>query len=128
MCRVGFGVAGGLLMLGAAQAAAGDVERGRLLYQGRCSACHAPDYHGVGPLHRGVFGRGAGKAPGYDYSPALKAATLTWDDASLDRWLADPERLLPGQRMGVNVPDAAERADLIAYLKSLAPRQSLRKE
>jgi cytochrome c len=105
--------------------AEGDATRGQALYQSRCTACHSPDHSGVGPAHRGVVGRAAGQAPGYaNYSPALKASGLTWNDATLDRWLADPEKLVPGQRMGVNVPDVAERADLIAYLKQLsAPKK-----
>jgi cytochrome c len=50
----------------------------------------------------------------------LKASHLVWNEESLDRWLADPEKTAPGQRMGINVPDARERADLIAYLKQNA--------
>ncbi len=97
--------------------AAGNADRGRALYQARCTACHSLDYNGAGPAHRGVYGRAAGKAPGYSYSDALKSLRLTWNDETLDHWLADPEKVAPGQRMGVNVPDAQDRADLIAYLK-----------
>ena len=97
--------------------ATGDAEAGRLLYQSRCAACHSLDYNGVGPAHRGVFGRAAAQAKGFAYSEALKSSHLVWTEESLDRWLADPEKTAPGQRMGVNVPDANERADLIAYLK-----------
>ncbi len=105
---------------GAVAHAAGDAEHGRALYQARCTACHSLDYNGIGPAHHGVYGRAAGKAPGYAYSDALKSLHLTWNDGTLDRWLADPEQVAPGQRMGVNVPDAQERADLIAYLKQAA--------
>ena len=97
--------------------AAGDVDAGLALYQTRCAVCHSMDFNGVGPAHRGVFGRQAAQTPGFAYSDALKASHLTWDEASLGRWLADPEKLVPGQRMGVNVPEAAARRDLIAYLK-----------
>jgi cytochrome c len=97
--------------------AAGDAPAGAALYQARCTACHAMDHHGVGPAHRGVFGRTAGTAPGFAYSDALKGSRLVWRDDTLDRWLADPEKAVPGQRMFVNVPDAQERADLIAYLR-----------
>ena len=100
--------------------AAGDIEAGLALYQTRCAACHSLDYNGVGPAHRGVFGRQAAQAPGFAYSDALKASHLVWDEASLDRWLTDPEKLVPGQRMGVSVPEAATRHDLIAYLKQFA--------
>lgn len=97
--------------------AGGNADNGAALYQARCTACHSLDYNGVGPAHRGVFGRHAGRAPGFAYSSALKAADVVWNEATLDRWLADPEQFIRGQRMGVNVPDAGERADLIAYLK-----------
>jgi cytochrome c len=100
-------------------ALAADAVHGQALYQARCAACHSPDFNGAGPAHRGVFGRAAAQAPGYAYSPALKNARIVWHEAELDRWLADPEKLVPGQRMGISVPDAHERADLIAYLKLL---------
>ena len=100
--------------------AAGDAGAGRALYQARCTACHSLDYNGVGPAHRGVFGRAAAQAPGFAYSEALKSARVTWNEDTLDRWLADPEKVAPGQRMGVNVPEAKDRADLIAYLKQAA--------
>jgi len=100
--------------------AAGDASRGLALYQARCTACHSVDYPGVGPAHRGVFGRQAGSAKGFDhYSPALKASGLVWTEVNLDRWLTDPEKLVPGQAMSISVPDAGERADIIAYLRTL---------
>jgi cytochrome c len=108
------------LLAGGAPAAAGDAVRGQALYQQRCIACHAEDTHRVGPAHRGVFGRRAGSAPGYAYSPALAASGVEWSAASLERWLADPESLVPGQRMNYAVADARDRADLIAYLRSLS--------
>jgi len=98
-------------------AATGDAEQGRALYQSRCAACHSLDYNGVGPAHRGVFGRMPAQAPGFAYSDALRGVHQVWNDETLDRWLTDPEKFAPGQRMGVNVPDAQERAHLIAYLK-----------
>lgn len=122
-CRVVFlaiVVAASLAALTTTAFAAGDAEAGRALYQTRCTACHSLDYNGVGPAHRGVFGRQAGQAAGFAYSDALKASGLRWNEQSLDRWLSDPEKAVPGQRMGVNVPDARERADLIAYLKSVS--------
>ena len=97
--------------------AAGDADTGRALYQARCAACHSLDYNAVGPAHRGVFGRAAAQAKGFAYSEALKSSHLVWTEEALDRWLADPEQTAPGQRMGINVPDAQQRADLIAYLK-----------
>ena len=110
----------GLALCAAMNAHADDApERGRALYRENCSACHAPDFNGAGPAHRGVVGRLAGTVPGFTYSPALKDAGFVWTPERLDRWLTDPEAVRPGQRMGVSVADAAERADLIAYLRTL---------
>jgi len=96
-----------------------DAERGKQLYESRCIACHSVDENRVGPAHKGVFGRKAGSAKGYDYSAALKKSRVIWNDKTLDRWLANPERLIPGQKMGFSVPDARDRADLIDYLKTV---------
>jgi len=96
--------------------AGGDSARGRELYETRCIACHSIDADRVGPRHRGLLGRRAGSVAGFDYSPALHSAQFNWDAAMLDRWLANPEATVPGQRMNYQVPDARDRADLIAYL------------
>jgi len=106
------------LALAAGTAHAADAARGKTLYESRCIACHSLDANRVGPAHRGVFGRRAGAARDYDYSPALKASSVVWDARALERWLADPERLIPGQRMGYSVPEAADRADLVEYLRT----------
>src|SRR5262245_62277938 len=99
-----------------------DAERGSMLYDSRCIGCHSLDANRVGPAHRGVFGRKAGAATDYDHSPALRNARLVWDARTLDRWLADPEQLVPGQRMGYSVSEAPDRADLIAYLREQSAR------
>jgi cytochrome c len=99
-----------------AAAGGGDAARGKPLYQG-CAACHSIDENEVGPKHRGVFGRRAGAVADYAYSPALKRSGITWDEATLDRWLANPSALVPGTKMFFKVDDAQARADLIAYLK-----------
>ncbi len=101
----------------------GDIERGQQLYKNRCAACHSLDYNGVGPAHKGVFGRMAGQANSYTYSAALKTSKVVWTEQTLNLWLADPEKLIPGQTMGISIPDAAERADLIAYMKkAMSPK------
>jgi len=97
----------------------GDVARGAALYQSQCTACHAVDSHQTGPAHRGVMGRRVGSAPGYKYSPELAQSRLRWTPQTLNVWLEDPEALVVGQRMGFQVDDAQERADLIAYLATL---------
>lgn len=96
---------------------AGDAGHGKALYEARCSACHSIPYNGAGPAHRGLFGRKAGSAPGFAYSPALRDSAVVWNEDTLSKWLANPEAFIPGQRMFVQTPEAADRADLIAYLK-----------
>jgi len=100
----------------------GDAARGAQLYNSRCIACHSPDANRVGPAHRGVYGRKAGGVADFSYSSALRGAKLTWTDKTLDKWLTDPESLLPGQTMGYQVPDATDRSDLIAYLKQISQK------
>ena len=99
--------------------AEGDAAHGQQLYESRCIACHSPDANRVGPMHRGVFGRKAGSLADYSYSKALKSADFAWDEATLDKWLTNPQAFVPGQKMNFKVTKAEDRADLIAYLKSL---------
>lgn len=96
---------------------------GRVLYESRCGGCHSLDASRVGPMHRGVVGRRAGSVAGFDYSLALRSAGFAWDAAKLDQWLADPESLVPGQRMGYRLSDATERAAVIAYLAAASRAQ-----
>lgn len=100
--------------------AEGDAARGQRLYESRCIGCHSVDSNRVGPAHRGVFGRRAGALSNYDYSDAVKTSGLVWTAQNLDRWLSNPEALIPGQKMGYSVSDADDRADLIAYLMTLS--------
>ena len=97
-------------------ACAADVEHGKALYEARCTSCHSIEYPGVGPAHKGLFGRKAGSSPGYAYSNALKDSKVVWSAETLDKWLSGPEAFIPGQKMYISVPEAAERADIIAYL------------
>ena len=97
---------------------AGDAARGKQLYESRCIGCHSIDENRAGPAHKGVFGRKAGFAKGYDYSDALKKSKLIWNERTLDRWLADPESTIAGQKMGFTVPDHTDRADIIEYLRT----------
>lgn len=117
---LGLGLVGGLLAA-AASAAAPDparLARGEEVYA-RCAACHAVEANRTGPQHCGLFGRRAGTAPGYDgYSKAMRASTWVWDEHTLDIFLKDPMKAVPGTAMGyAGVKDDAERADLIAWLK-----------
>jgi cytochrome c len=109
-----------LMALPAARAEAeGDPAHGQQIYESRCIACHSPDANRVGPMHRGVFGRKAGSLADYTYSKALKGTDFVWSDQTLDQWLTNPQAFVPGQKMNFKVAKAEDRADLIAYLKTL---------
>ena len=100
-----------------ALAAEGNAQRGEAIYS-RCMACHALAQNRVGPRHCGLFGRKAGTAPNYQYSSAMKKYGVIWNEETLDHFIENPMKAVPGTKMGyAGVKDAQERADLIAYLK-----------
>jgi cytochrome c len=108
----------GLVISGHALTAA-DVSHGEEVYQS-CQDCHSLDTNDLGPRHRGVFGRKAGSISDYTYSPALKNSGLTWTEETLDKWLTDPQKLVPGSKMFFHLDAAKDRADVIEYLKKRA--------
>ncbi len=113
-----------LAFTGAAKAE-GDPVKGEAVFK-KCKACHqvGPDAkNGVGPMQNGIVGRAAGSVPDFKYSTALTEAGakgLIWDEANLDKYLADPRGFLPGNKMAfVGLKKEDERANVIAYLKTL---------
>ena len=94
-----------------------DPAHGKELFGERCAACHALDANAYGPMLGGVVGRKAGSLAAYPYSPALKAAALTWTADNLDRWLSGPQQFIPGVKMPIRVIEATSRRDIIAYLQ-----------
>jgi cytochrome c len=117
-CKSGLAAAAALNFILAAPAfAAGDAIHGQMLYQSMCMSCHSIEYNGVGPAHMGLFNRKAGSQRDYSYSPAVAASKVVWSDKTLDKWLTDPEKFIPGQKMGFMVSSQQDRDDLIAYLK-----------
>jgi cytochrome c len=95
-------------------------EHGKELFAKRCSGCHALNKDKEGPRLRGVYGRISGSVQSFKYSDSLKAAHITWDATSLDKWLTDPEKLVHDNDMAFQLVKAEERADIIAYLKHLS--------
>jgi cytochrome c len=97
-----------------------DLDNGRRSFA-RCRSCHTINEGGsnmTGPNLYGVFGRRAGVHPGFNYSPAMKAADFSWDGARLNDWLENPRTFLPGNKMSfAGIPDATDRRDVIAFLK-----------
>jgi cytochrome c len=95
----------------------GDAARGKLVFEKRCTGCHALETDRRGPRLAGVYGRKAGSVPGFDYSQGLRNSGLTWNDATLEKWLSGPDSVVPDAKMDFYVPKAGERRDLIAYFK-----------
>jgi cytochrome c len=87
----------------------------------RCTPCHSAKAgeNKIGPSLAGVFGRKAGTEQGFNYSPALKASGITWDEQQLDKFLTNPSADVHGTKMVISVPSADDRKNLIAYLKTL---------
>lgn len=86
-----------------------------------CRACHTTTKggkNGLGPNLYGVIGKPAASVPGVSYSAALKGSKLKWDEKTLDAFLANPSKMVPGTRMPIGTPDPAKRAAIIAFLKA----------
>ena len=96
---------------------AGDASRGQALFEKRCVGCHSLTANREGPRLQGVFGRAAGSVADYAYSPSLKKANVMWDEATLDKWLTDPDAFVLGNNMDFLVSKPQERKDLIAFLR-----------
>ena len=106
-----------LLLLGAARAD-GDAARGEARFQD-CAACHKVEAgaNNVGPSLHGIFTRKAGEIADFRYSPAIKRSGIVWTLETLDKFITDPQALVPGNRMPyAGMANASDRADLIAYL------------
>jgi cytochrome c len=103
--------------------AAGNAGEGEKVFKRVCSSCHIPTAEGpkrLGPTLFGVVGRKSGSIEGFRYSKANEAANIVWSEATLDPYLTDPKKVIPGTTMAfAGVKKAEERADLIAYLATL---------
>jgi cytochrome c len=93
----------------------GAAERGRAVFEKRCTGCHSLSGEREGPRLHDVFGRKAGSLPGFDYSPGLKNSGIVWNQETLEKWLSGPDSLVPDTKMDFSVPKAQERKDLAAY-------------
>jgi cytochrome c len=107
------------LQAGTAVADEGDPAKGKQVFA-KCQVCHSIEagVNKLGPSLHGVFGRKAGTLAGYNYTDAMKNSGFTWDDASLNNYLTNPRKVVPGTRMVfVGLPKEQDRLDVIAYLK-----------
>ena len=106
-----------------ARAQESGADRGKVLFQQQCGACHqvAQPRNGVGPTLQGVIGRAAGSVQGFNYSPALKSSGITWTRETLDSFIVNPSAPVRGTRMSQRVPDQQKRQDIIEFLAAPAP-------
>lgn len=106
----------GLLLPAAASAQQADGER---LFRQRCGTCHSLDagQNRAGPHLSGIIGRAAGSVEDARYSAAMRDSNIVWDNESLDTFLAAPRQMVPGTSMTVGIPNAEQRAAIIAYLE-----------
>jgi cytochrome c len=101
--------------------AAGDPGAGQKVFASHCATCHATEagQNKIGPSLAGILGSKSGTVPGFNFSPAMKNAGITWDDAELDKFLANPAGDVHGTKMFVNLPSESDRQNVIAYLETL---------
>ena len=100
----------------------GDPAAGQKIFV-KCQACHSLDAgtNKVGPSLHGLIGRHSASIDSFSYSPAMKSANVTWDPATLDKYLTNPRAMVPGTKMLFpGLPKPEDRANLIAYLKQAA--------
>jgi cytochrome c len=122
-CRMRRTVIAGLLLAGSTTAAlAADPAGGEKIFKMQCGICHAvaAGQNRIGPTLFGVVGRQAGSVPGFNYTADHKKLGITWDAATLDKYLVNPRAMVPDTSMVYGgLKDDAERADLVAYLETL---------
>ena len=111
--------AGAALLAGLApvDAASGGTGAGRSFFEKRCTGCHALDHEKEGPRLAGVVERKAGAISTFAYSDAVKKSSVVWTEAILDKWLTDPEAVIPDNDMAFRLNNPVERAAIIAFLK-----------
>jgi glucose/arabinose dehydrogenase/cytochrome c2 len=102
---------------------AADAVAGKSVFRQQCALCHSAEPNdgggAQGPLLHDVFGRNAAAGSDFSYTAALKNARLTWDAATLNRFLASPTAVVPGSAMVVPIANAAERENVVAYFAAL---------
>lgn len=106
---------------------AGLAEDLEISFNDHCRECHSfvKGDNRLGPSLYGVVGRKAGTEPGYAYTQSLKDSGVTWDEATLDKWIADPGAVIPGNGMSPpysGIADPGIRKRVIAFLRSISPQ------
>lgn len=122
-------LAAALALLSGAALAQSDIdpEQAQLAFNNHCRQCHVTREgdHRLGPSLHGVVGREAGSVSGFPYSSAMENADLVWDAENLDRYIENPDAVVPGHNMKPysGISDREERAKIIAHLQSASDGQ-----
>jgi cytochrome c len=101
---------------------AAPADEGKLAFNNSCRTCHSlkAGDNRLGPSLHGIIGAKAGQSAGYPYSQSLRQSGVTWDEATLDRWIGNPEAVIPNNNMKPysGLADAAVRKKIVEFLKS----------
>lgn len=100
-----------------------NVDHGKVVFM-QCQVCHSRQVgvNKIGPSLANVVGRHSGIIPGYSYSAANKDSGIVWTPEKLFQYLQAPQRVIPGTKMTfAGLPNAQDRADVIAFLKTPPP-------
>ena len=121
----GIGVCGAALALGVlTSVAVGQDDPGQVIFNNACRTCHTvePGDNRLGPTLAGIIGRKAGSLPDYAYSDAMKKSSVVWDEATLDRFIGNPDSVVAGNNMKPysGMTSTEDRAAIVAYLKAQA--------
>ena len=112
-----------LTTLAPVSAAQEESDDGKVAYNNACRTCHSfkPDDNRLGPTLHGIVGRKAGSIEGFAFSPSMKGSGITWDAATLDKFISDPNQVVSGNKMQPfgGIADAGERKKIIDYLGTL---------
>jgi cytochrome c len=98
----------------------GDAANGKNVFA-QCQSCHVVEagQNRTGPSLAGIVGRAAGTVEGYNYTPANANSGITWSKEKMFQYLENPQRVIPGTKMAfAGLPEAQDRADIIAYLEN----------
>lgn len=118
---IGLSVASFLIVVAIPARADGDAAAGRKIYQNKCLSCHgdAKTKGTLGPSLVGLIGRKASDPGDGTKSRAMSEANFVWTEAVLDEYLAAPSTKVHGTIMPIGISRAQDRADLIAYIKTM---------
>ena len=118
-----FGALALLASLAPVAAAQEESDKGMVAFNNSCRTCHSfkPNDNRLGPTLHGVVGRKAGSVEGFAFSPAMKGSGVTWDAATLDKFISDPNQVVSGNKMQPfgGIADAGERKKIVDYLGTL---------